>query len=965
MRNPETDARKSSAVSRWAVPLTRAWRLWRHGSARSGRSRRARSAGGVPGSGYAAFISYSHAVDGMLAPALQSALHRFAKPWYRLRAVRVFRDEASLSANPGLWSSIEAALGASQYFILLASPEAARSRWVAQEASYWCRHKRSANLLIVLTDGELVWNSAVNDFDWARTTALPAVLRGMFSEEPRFIDLRWARVEQHLSLAHPRFRDCIADLAAPLHGRAKDELVGEDVRQHRRTRRIIRIVLTALATLTTVSVLASVIAVSQRNEAREQARLATSRELAATSVASQRSGLDLSLLLAVKAHQVSPTPQARGGLLSAVFASPHLVGYQRERAPVTELALSRDGRWLANADSDGTVVVTRRTSGERRTLLVDPKRRATALAFSADGAQLAVGDGRGGLRVYSVATGRQRADIVDSMLSASRVLAIALGPAPARMMAWEDENGRLSVWDGVTGNGPRRIETGQVGAAALAFSPDGRQLSTGDYDGSVMRWRVPQLARMAAPSPNRGFAGPFSLAYSPSLSHVAVGNRDGNVTLSDTRSGAELAFLGPGTPGLLDAMAAAADGRRIATSLNGVITIWDALHEAPVTDPMMGLPGRTEAVVMDAAGDTVVAAADTTIAIWDLRQQSRVSRVLGMPRRSLTDVSRFGAVATGGLGRYIYWFNDNVLSRWDRSTGRLAVTDETGCCSLAADPSGSRIAVGGSDRVFVYDAALSEPAREFRVADDPDSSFHLMMPDQKTVIAYDPSRGVLARVDLAAGAVHTASAERQPESSSIVSSRDGRHLAVALPDGGVRICAWTDARLRCSTLTGSGTLASAVSYSATGRLLVVSRYDGKLDLWNVAAGTLVRSIGVGRQSLVTMDDTSGVIALLAENGQVSLWDAHSVRPLASFRLEEPMSDKYGDIGYKSGLLVVGPGPDLFAVTPGGFAYQFRLDPDVLLEAACALAGRDLSEQERDIYLSPNERAGTTCARGKG
>src|SRR4051794_11377103 len=86
---------------------------------------------------YAAFISYSHAVDGKLAPALQSGLHGFARPWFRLRAVRVFRDEASLSANPGLWSSIEQALQGSQFFILLASPEAARSPWVAREVAYW------------------------------------------------------------------------------------------------------------------------------------------------------------------------------------------------------------------------------------------------------------------------------------------------------------------------------------------------------------------------------------------------------------------------------------------------------------------------------------------------------------------------------------------------------------------------------------------------------------------------------------------------------------------------------------------------------------------------------------------------------------------------------------------------------------------------------------------------------------
>ena len=49
---------------------------------------------------YKAFLSYSHAADGKLAPALQSALQRFARPWYQLRAMRVFRDKTSLAATP-------------------------------------------------------------------------------------------------------------------------------------------------------------------------------------------------------------------------------------------------------------------------------------------------------------------------------------------------------------------------------------------------------------------------------------------------------------------------------------------------------------------------------------------------------------------------------------------------------------------------------------------------------------------------------------------------------------------------------------------------------------------------------------------------------------------------------------------------------------------------------------------------
>src|SRR5688572_16313067 len=67
---------------------------------------------------YDAFVSYSHAKDKPIAAALQSVIQRLGKPWYRRRALRVFRDDTSLSATPSLWPSIEAALGNSRFLIL-------------------------------------------------------------------------------------------------------------------------------------------------------------------------------------------------------------------------------------------------------------------------------------------------------------------------------------------------------------------------------------------------------------------------------------------------------------------------------------------------------------------------------------------------------------------------------------------------------------------------------------------------------------------------------------------------------------------------------------------------------------------------------------------------------------------------------------------------------------------------------
>src|SRR5215813_7803927 len=120
---------------------------------------------------YDAFISYSHAKDKPIASALQSAIQRLGKPWYRRRVLRLFRDDTSLSATPGLWPAIEQALANSRFLILLASPEGAASPWVTKEVSYWLEHKGAETLLIGMTEGALTWDNSLGDF--ARREGMP------------------------------------------------------------------------------------------------------------------------------------------------------------------------------------------------------------------------------------------------------------------------------------------------------------------------------------------------------------------------------------------------------------------------------------------------------------------------------------------------------------------------------------------------------------------------------------------------------------------------------------------------------------------------------------------------------------------------------------------------------------------------------------------------------------------------
>lgn len=179
---------------------------------------------------YDAFISYNHAKDRMVATRLQRLMQRLGKPWYVRRAMRVFRDDTSLSATPHLWPSIEAALNASRYLVLIASPEAAASRWVFQETQYWLEHKSADTLLLALTAGELTWDIAANDFVCTENTPLPRSLKGRFTHEPKWIDLRAFRNATHGSAEELL---AAADLAATVRGIPKEDLLSEEVRQHR------------------------------------------------------------------------------------------------------------------------------------------------------------------------------------------------------------------------------------------------------------------------------------------------------------------------------------------------------------------------------------------------------------------------------------------------------------------------------------------------------------------------------------------------------------------------------------------------------------------------------------------------------------------------------------------------------------------------------------------------------------
>jgi WD40 repeat protein len=506
---------------------------------------------------YAAFLSYSRAADGKLAPAVQSALHQLAKPWYRPRALRVFRDDANLSANPGLWPSIAAALDESEFFILLASPDAAASPWVAREVEHWLARHDASGLLVAVTDGEIAWDHTRGDFDHTVTSCLPEPLFGRFSNEPRWVDLRAARGEEQLSLQIPQFRDKVADLAAPLHHVAKDDLFSEDIRRHRNTRRLVRAVIVMLSTLTVLASTAAVVAVQQWRNANAGQRRAVARQLdiQAASIVARDPATGVRLALA--AQHIDPGPATDAALLNTLAATRYAGTLAINAGGLNSIAYAPDGRTLATGSQDGTVTIWDVGDPSKHTLLhrwaAHPRSvndvaflNAQTLATASDDESVNLWDISNPTRpaltkaLVDVALpgefGRRAEEIVFSQTG--NVLVTAKG------------DGSYVLWDLSDPTNPQpvrvpggdRSDTRQRGHVAI--SSDGRTLATfeGIYQGPAVGARIQLWDIGNVRQPHRlgpalvsaiDNTAPVAFAFDPRLPRLIVIGRDDVVRLWD------------------------------------------------------------------------------------------------------------------------------------------------------------------------------------------------------------------------------------------------------------------------------------------------------------------------------------------------------------------------------------------------------------------------------------------------
>lgn len=913
---------------------------------------------------YDAFISYSHAADGQLAPALQRALQRMAKPWYRRRALEVFRDQTGLSVDPHLWGAIVRALDDSEWFLLLTSPQAAASVWVGREIEHWKAHRPLDRILPVVTDGHWMWDPDRADFT-DDSDAVPPALRGVFTDEPRHLDLRWAHDDQQLNLRNGRFRDAVAEIAAPLHGRTKDDIEGEDVRQHRRTVRLAGSATAALAVLTVAAVTGAGIAVYNANQAQQRRIQAEAQRLAAQS-RTELERPDLAFLLAAHGYRLHHSVQTEAALLTAVASLPEFKQRIPSDSPVAAVGFSdtADRIWIGTLDGD--VSVRRYSDGAEIASVERLFRREVVAMAPAGGAgdAVVVTDG-------SVVTTIDAA-LHQTMVRVAPDAIIALAVDPIGKVAAGTVSGNVVVWEPNSRDPtqafrahPSTADGAYPWVTALAWTPDGA-LVVGGFGGGIARFDLNRTDRPVWEQPNATDDGESVSALAVVADGTVVsGGSDGTVGFWN---GADGTMTAAGlnavhydeVHGLAASGGPAYDGSVVSVSEDGFAIYWDHLTGRPALDPirvdergasavswdqsnpLRGVTGgKANGVLLldysddvrrpaarqapgwsNAAAVAISAADRLAVATYEIVQAAGegaagplIESELRLTDPAHPDPSAPSVLINGGVDRIVFSpdgsrvlaaTTDGAVAVWDGGADRATVTKvgPSGTpCQLAIAPDGKTVATrpAGEAAVQLWRLAGDELVKQDTI-EGPQFGYGLAFtPDGSRLVIGGVNEFVIHRLD------------------------DGARTTVEIPDDNTR----------------------ALAVTPDGATVAVGLWSGPVRLIDVVTGQPTGDdLRVGKRVTDLSFSRGEELITVSEDGGIIFWDQPSRTRLSDRPLTAVPSDAGATLAPS---LAVGTDIAVTASVADGRLVTWPLQADEWIAEGCAVHRRELTDAEKQRF----------------
>jgi WD40 repeat protein/serine/threonine protein kinase len=489
---------------------------------------------------------------------------------------------------------------------------------------------------------------------------------------------------------------------------------------------------------------------------------------------------------------------------------------------VNGVALSPDGLRALSAGGDQLVRLWNVQTGEELGHLSEHTAVVRSVAFSPDGRRALSGGGDGTVRLWDL-EGRKQLHCLEG--HTGQVYAVAFSPDGRRALSCnahryypkEQADGpaadyQLRLWDLEEGKELRRFEGHTGPVRSVGFSADGARAISCGQDATVRLWEVDTGKEV------RHFEGHlwpvYGAAFSPDGRRAVSGGSDGTVRLWDVETGQELRPLTGPTCQTRQA-AFLPDGRHLLTAgLDRIVRLWDVAEGREArrfeghTDPVIGL----------------ALSADGRLALSGSCQDE-----FYMPQPP--DGDRAGP-----------W------RLWDVQTGKqlrrfsgpsTPSTPWVACVALS--PDGQRAVTSCGSRLLLWDVGSGRELRALEEGTRATVEAMALLPDGRRALCISNS-GAVCLWDLDTG----------KELRGFKGHPGGITALAIAPDGrsAVSTCGY-DAPLRLWDLTGDDSAARlflkwhtaevlAVAFAPDGRTLASAGGDGRVILWDPAAGDKLR-----------------------------------------------------------------------------------------------------------------------------
>jgi WD40 repeat protein/energy-coupling factor transporter ATP-binding protein EcfA2 len=649
-----------------------------------------------------------------------------------------------------------------------------------------------------------------------------------------------------------------------------------------------------------------------RNEALNQQKIATSREVAASATSQLTSDPELSVLLATQAVGIQPTIQADGALRNALLSSQvravlhghtdtvnvarfspdgqrivtasndesarvwdahtgqQLTILEGHTAPVTGADFSPDGQRIVTASWDHTARVWDASTGQLLTILQGHTDIVRVAKFSPDGQRVVTASDDQTARVWAVNTGQQLAVLQGH---ADKVTDLDIRPDGQRIVtASNDETAR--VWDAHTGQQLTVLRGHTAAVTGADFSPDGQRILTASDDQTARVWDADSGQQVAALVGHT--YGLTAAGFSPDGQRVVTSSGDRTARIWEASSGRLLAIL----QGHADTVAGAAfspDGQRIVTAgWDGSARLWNA-NTGELLIVLLGHTRGVTTAFFSPDGQRIVTASDDdTARVWDASSQQQLAILQG--HTSAVEAASFSPDSQ----RVVTASYDHTARVWSASTAQqLAVLQGHADTVQAAaySPDGQRIVTASWDGTArVWDATTGQQLailqghtdRVYSAIFTPDGQRIVTASDDATARVWDASTGQQVAILLG----HT------DRVRNVDISPDGQRVVTASWDDTARVWDATTGQ-ELVILQGHTDAVNVAKFSFDGQRVVTASEDQTARVWDAQSGqqlAILQGHAAGVASAAFSPDGQRVVTA-SNDDTARVWDASSGQSL--------------------------------------------------------------------------------------